>query len=747
MKRDNSIFSNKLCRSTLIQKPFLLILCGIPSSGKSRLAEEIANRLTKEHGYLTVIVASDTFRHMTSTYKSRFEPELEEFVRGATYRTIEEALRNGLLVISDDTNYYRSIRRHLKRIAERARAGFAIIYVNTPLDTALKWNKERGEPIPNTLIEEIHQKLDSPGEKYTWDTPIHIADMNKNELNELTNLLIPKIIQETQRTAVEQPKKKTTKIQSFKAALDRETRKAMGEIIRRYKNAGIAVELSDLRKLVEDEAVTRELSVENAVGLYYNRVKQIIEKSKSEVEKSAMVHIGLFGHIDHGKTQLARCLTEIPSTASLDKHPQAQKRGMSIDMGFSAFNLANNAVTLVDLPGHHSLIRHVVAGANIIDHAILVVAADEGPQVQTKEHLQILNSLGIERLTVAINKVDLVNDAQVDKTISEVRNLLNETSFKDSPMMPISAIKCEGIQQLKNTLAENLTLPIRNWSGDLKIPISHSFHISGVGTVVTGTILRGNVKVGDEIEVAPTKKSSKVRGIQIFGKNVEEASAGDRVGLILHKVRSKDISRGDLVVAPNTLENKDLLDMEVEVNKQFTGKLGQKDVIHISIGLKTNIGKIYPYATYRSMKIVKKNILPGNKCNAIVKLQRPLPVEIDDKALLVKLDLPHNHSRVIGIARIAALPRNVELYSARVKKGTIEKKLHEGYLITGLFKTKEAAEYVAKNRRKLFAATSKATATIINYSGDEGDVIASFKEPPTLSEEVHYYRLRKIRVD
>ena len=147
------------------------------------------------------------------------------------------------------------------------------------------------------------------------------------------------------------------------------------------------------------------------------------------------------------------------------------------------------------------------------------------------------------------------------------------------------------------------------------------------------------------------------------------------------------------------------------------------------------------------MKIAKKNVLPGNMCNAIIKLQQPLPVEIGDKALLVKLDLPHNRSRVIGVAKTTALPKKIELYSTKIKKGSVQKKLHEGYLITGLFKTKEAAQHVAKNHRRLFATNSKRTATIVNHSGDKGDVIANFEEPPILLEEVHYYRMRKIRVD
>lgn len=527
-----------------MQNQFLLIFCGVPCSGKSTLAQRVADKLANEYGYSTVIVTSDAFRHMVPTYQWRFDPELEQFIRGATYGTIEEALRQGLFVISDDINYYRSIRRQLKRIADRAKADYAIIYVNTPLEVVLKWNKKRGEPVPNSLIEEIYYKLDKPGEKYRWDTPLLVLDPSKNELEQLAQLVIFKVQEKIGERKEVIIKKVLRKPPPLRSDLDRETRRAMGEVMKRYKHLDLAKEISDLRKRVVEEAFEKKLSLQETTTVFFERAESIFKNSSNKVlETRAMVHVGLFGHIDHGKTQLARCLTEKPSTASLDRHPQAQERGMSIDMGFSAFDVGKYVVTLVDLPGHHSLIRHVVAGANIIDSGILVVAANEGPKVQTIEHLQILNSLGIEHLVVAINKTDLVNEEQLKNVRGEVTNLLAKTPFEDSPIVCVSAIKCEGIQKLKETLLENLGFPVRYWSGPLKIPISHSFHISGVGTVVTGTVLRGKVRVGDKVEIRPGRMECRVRSIQIFGRGVEEASAGDRVGMTLTKIRSKDLSK------------------------------------------------------------------------------------------------------------------------------------------------------------------------------------------------------------
>jgi len=376
-----------------MQSPFLVILCGIPCAGKSTLAREIANMLESRFKYSTVVVGSDDFRHMIPTYQSRFKPELEQFVRSVTYETVKVALRNGLLVISDDTNYYTSVRRQLVRTAQRCKADYAIIYVNTPLDVAIKWNKERGEPIPGSLIEEIYYKLDEPGKEYKWDKPLMVVDPSKSKLEQLTELVASKIHEKARVERIALVRKKPQKPPSLSTDLERETRRAMGEVMKRFKNLSLATQVSQLRKSIVKEALEKELSVQEAVRLFFEQTESILRQVPKEVPVGrVIVHIGLFGHVDHGKTRLAACLTEKPSTAALDKHPEAQRRGMSIDMGFSAFHLDKYLVTLVDLPGHYSLIKHVVAGANIIDASILVVAADEGPNVQTIEHLQILNA-------------------------------------------------------------------------------------------------------------------------------------------------------------------------------------------------------------------------------------------------------------------------------------------------------------------------------------------------------------------
>lgn len=482
------------------QRAFLVILCGVPCAGKSTLARELAARLEKEHGYSTVLVASDTFRQMVPSYQVRFEPELEQFVREAALETVHNGLKNGLLVISDDINYYASIRRKLVRAAEECRADYAIVYVNTPLPVALEWNIKRGEPVPNSLVEDVFYKFDEPGKEYKWDKPCLTVDVSKGELKDTVEAVASKIhekISSVKAAPAVRTQRQRPKTDSLRTELERETRRAMGEVMKRFKMLSFAGQVSEVRRKVVEEALHEKMSGPEAAKRFFERTEALMACLPKELPPGrVMLHVGLFGHVDHGKTKLAACLTEKASTAALDKHPEAQRRQMTIDMGFSAFHLGGYLVTLVDLPGHHSLIKQAMAGANIIDMGVLVVAADEGPDVQTLEHLRILNALGIGKLVVALNKTDLVDEKRLSQVKSDVEVMLGRTRFAGAPVVYVSAIRQEGIDKLRDALHAEVSVPVRQWSGDLKFPIDHAFSIAGIGTVVTGTVLRGRVKGG-----------------------------------------------------------------------------------------------------------------------------------------------------------------------------------------------------------------------------------------------------------
>lgn len=729
-----------------MHKPFLVILCGVPCSGKSTLAKEVANLLENRFKYSTAVVTSDTFRHMVPTYQYRFEPELERFVRGATYETIGAALKQGLLVVSDDINYYASIRRRLVRMAQQCKADYAIIYVNTPLEVAIEWNKKRGEPVPNSLIEEIYYKLDEPGKEYRWDKPLMVLDPSINKIEELTELVTEKIHEKASVERIVPIRKERLEPPSLRTDLERETRRAMGEVMKRFKNLSLATKMSELRKNLVKEALEKKLCPPEAIRLFFEQTELLLSRMPKQIPTGrVMAHVGLFGHVDHGKTKLAVCLTEKPSTAALDKHPEAQRRGMSIDMGFSAFHLGKYLVTLVDLPGHYSLIKHVVAGANIIDAGILVVAADEGPNVQTIEHLQILNALNIKRLVVAINKMDLVDEQRLNQVKNEVKTLLTGTRFEGSPRVCVSAIKCEGIDELRNILLEQISIPVRQWSGSLKIPVDHSFNIAGIGTVITGTILRGKVKVGDTVEIRPTRKQCKVKLIQIFGENMKETAAGDRVGIALAGVRPKDLSRGYIIVSPGSIKERSLLEVRLHVEQKFRFSVSARSIVHVNVGLQTVTGKIYPYMNLKDAKVLKKKVAPGSVCQALIKLERSIPVEVGDKALLMKLDLPPRQFRIIGLAEVINLAEVIpEIYSAKVKQGIISKRTPESlYIVSGLFQTKVATQHVLGST---VLTASKTKGKIVGSYGDKGEALVKFENSPSISEKVYYYKLKGAKI-
>ena len=532
--------------------PYLLILCGLPSSGKTTISRSVASLLEDKHGITTMVVSSDDFRDMLSYSSSGFKPEREASVKVLYEKAIATGLENGFLVISDDLNYYKSMRSELRQIAKRAGADYDIVYVDTPVDAALKWNQERGLPIPSSLIEEISQKLDPPKGDYKWDTPLAVVDPSKQSIEEIAGTIVAAVLKRLEVPIRSKPKKVLEDEKSLRArGIERETRKAMMEVMTRYKNPDLAISLSAIRKEAVKKALSDGSKPVDAVELFL-REANTVAKSYAMTESRGLipVHVGLFGHVDHGKTMLARQLTEKPSTAALDKAPDSARRGMTLDMGFSALTLGPYLVTLVDLPGHFSLVRHAVAGANIIDAAVLVVAADLGLQVQSVEHFSIIKDVGIRNLIVALNKVDLASPERIEEVKKKLVLLLKDTPYEGAKIVEVSGLTGEGIGELKGALQGSLSPPIRQWNGPFKMPIDHAFTIAGVGTVLTGTIHRGKVRVKDTIEIKPIDKKGQVRSLRSFGEDKEEAIAGERVGVAVKDLKPADAHRGYVAIFP-----------------------------------------------------------------------------------------------------------------------------------------------------------------------------------------------------
>jgi len=448
------------------------------------------------------------------------------------------------------------------------------------------------------------------------------------------------------------------------------------------------------------------------------------------------VHVGLMGHIDHGKTALARALSEQVSTAGLDKHPQAQQRGITIDLGFTMFALDKYLVTLVDAPGHADLIRSVVAGANIIDSAILTVAADEGPKVQTGEHLVVLSSLGIDSVVVAITKIDSVSNQQADNVETRMRSVIEDTGFKNVAFVQVSAHRGVGIDKLRKALLSVLVPRVRDKDSPFLMPIDHSFPIKGHGTVTTGTILRGKVAQGDLIEIAPLGVSSRARSIQTFSQNRADAAAGDRVGINIPEVEHSLITRGNYLCSPKSVPSSDCLIVHIATNPLYRGKITKKMVVSVALGMPVLTGQIIPFQLEKGLRVVMDSI-DEDEFDAALVLQQSAAIDVQAKILLLRTDLPPTQMRIIGSGTISEIPDSILLHKRRSRTGKVQRIRDGDILVEGLASSKKAAEQLIGFQ----ARTRSGVDGIIKASfGTRGVVSVEFDTPIGDNEEVVYER-------
>ena len=280
-------------------------------------------------------------------------------------------------------------------------------------------------------------------------------------------------------------------------------------------------------------------------------------------EVNANFVVGTAGHIDHGKSTLITALTGIDP----DRLAEEKRRGMTIDLGFAHLLLpSGREIGIVDVPGHARFIRNMLAGTHGLDAVMLVVAADEGVMPQTREHIEIVDLLEVKRGIVVLSKVDLVDEAWLELVTAEVLETLTETGLAGATIVPVSAVTGYGLPELKAALDGLLDASKpRADLGRPRLPIDRVFTMSGFGTVVTGTLVDGSLKVGDELEVVPRGYMVRVRGLQRHNMKVEVASPGSRVAANVIGTEKSQLSRGDVLAPPHTLLSTRRLDAHVRV--------------------------------------------------------------------------------------------------------------------------------------------------------------------------------------
>jgi selenocysteine-specific elongation factor len=264
------------------------------------------------------------------------------------------------------------------------------------------------------------------------------------------------------------------------------------------------------------------------------------------MEAIKQVIVGTAGHIDHGKSSLVQALTG----TNPDRLEEEKRRGITLDLGFAFLELDGARLGLVDVPGHERFVRNMLAGAGGIDVVLLVIAADEGIKPQTREHFEICRLLGIPRGIIAITKSDLVDADSLGLVRMEIEEFVRESFLEGAPILPVSARSGVGLDELKNVLRRTAQeAAAKDATQHFRLPIDRSFAMKGFGTVVTGTLISGAVKVEDEVELYPARKRLRVRGLHSGGRQIQHAIAGQRTAVNLAGIEHEEITRG-MVLAP-----------------------------------------------------------------------------------------------------------------------------------------------------------------------------------------------------
>ena len=274
--------------------------------------------------------------------------------------------------------------------------------------------------------------------------------------------------------------------------------------------------------------------------------------------------IGTAGHIDHGKTTLIKALTG----RNTDRWKEEQKRGITIDLGFTYFNLKNgNVAGVIDVPGHEKFINNMVAGVVGMDLVLLVVAADEGIMPQTREHMDILNLLGIKKSILVINKCDLVDEDWLDAMEEDIKGELKGTILEGAPVAKVSASTGQGIEELKNLIEKVSEEDVEEKDIHTipRLPIDRVFSLSGFGTIVTGTLISGTISKEDTLEMFPNGSVCKIRNIQVHGENTDKCYAGQRVALNISNLKKTEVKRGCTLAPVNSMKSSKLLDVKLKI--------------------------------------------------------------------------------------------------------------------------------------------------------------------------------------
>ncbi len=335
--------------------------------------------------------------------------------------------------------------------------------------------------------------------------------------------------------------------------------------------------------------------------------------------------IGTAGHIDHGKTTLIKAL----SGKDTDRWEEEKKRGITIDLGFAYFDLPNkNRIGIIDVPGHERFIKNMLAGVIGMDLVLLVIAADEGIMPQTQEHINILNLLGLKNGIVVLTKCDLVDSDWLELIKEDIKDELKDTFLANSHMLEVSSTTGKGIKELIDVIQHMTTDTVneRDVYTIPRLPIDRAFTISGFGTVITGTLISGTIKKGDELEVYPIGNICKVRNIQVHNLDADTCYAGQRAAINLSNIKKTELYRGCVLAPVNSMKNTMMLDVKINLLKSSRRIVENRSRLHLYTGTSEVLCRV--------VLLDKESLSPGESCYAQLRLEEEIAVRRGDKFIL-----------------------------------------------------------------------------------------------------------------
>jgi len=406
------------------------------------------------------------------------------------------------------------------------------------------------------------------------------------------------------------------------------------------------------------------------------------------------VVMGTAGHIDHGKTQLVKTLTGIDT----DRLKEEKERGITIDLGFAHLTYEDGTeVGVIDVPGHERFVRNMLAGVGGIDLVMLVIAADEGVMPQTREHLAICQLLRVKEGLVALTKADLVDEDWLELVSEDTREFLKGTFLEGKPIVPVSAKTGQGIDELKRALQALVArVPPKQLEGKFRLPVDRVFTIRGFGTVVTGTLFSGTIRVEDRIEIYPKGIEAKIRGLQVHNASVPEAVAGQRTAINLQGIDKVELERGDVLGHPGEFAPTFMLDAVLQHLSDAPRPLRHRARVRLHVGTSEIMGRV--------ILLDRDELAPGEEAYVQLRLEEPAivlprdrfvirsysPVQTIGGGILLDAQASKHRRGEAGLAahfRLLAEGRPEEIFSHHLRQAT-----HQGLRLSEFLPRTELSE-------------------------------------------------------